>query len=431
MAVKKQNSSYKNNKNKIFYKIKIMYKYFIIGLIIVFLIGCNRQKSVEQNRDYITVSVNPKKALKSINMSEIFSEIEYIPLENVDKHMIGWVHRLIAYKNRFYIFDESTQSVFCFQQDGKFLFELNRKGTGPGEYVKLMNIGIDHDNDHLLLCCGKIKRMHVYDLEGNYINSKSYESENIWANDFLYIGNDYVAFYGCYTTNAQYSKNGMTPNLLIAGTDDYKVKHTDIFFPSEIDMSAVVGNRSHFSSYQNGTVSVLAEYNDTVFYISEGKVEPAYYIDFGDMKKDESFYSFLKRPTTVLGTVPEYEKTHNICNMTTLVETKTDMFFIYHHKFIHHFAFYNKETEQIIDVYNDFSKNNGDPFHNDIDGGPFACPLSTDSESFFGVIEPYDILELKESIRASTAVGKDKLLKILDGMSEFDNPIIVKMKMKK
>jgi hypothetical protein len=407
-----------------------MYKYFIIGLIIVFLIGCNRQKSVEQNRDYITVSVNPKKALKSINMSEIFSEIEYIPLENADKHVIGEIHQLIAYKNRFYIFDRfHTQSVFCFQQDGKFLFELNRKGTGPGEYVKLKNVSIDYDNDYLLLYCGQIKQILVYDLDGNYV--KSYRTKDIWANDFSYTGNGYAAFYGCYTSNPQYSKNGMTPNLLIAKTDDYKILHTDLFFPSEIKMSVVVGNAKHFSSYHNGTVSLLAEYNDTVFHISEGKSEPAYYVDFGDMKKDKSFYSLLRNPTTVLGQIPEYEKTRDICIITALEETKTDIVFGYRHKNTFHYVFYNKETGQVIDVCSDNSKNNDDPIYNDIDGCTFAFPWSTDGESFFGVIESYSILEMKESIRASTAAGKDKLLKILDGMSEFDNPIIVKMKMKK
>jgi hypothetical protein len=47
----------------------------------------------------------PSEALKSINMSEIISDVEYIPLESVDKHFIGSVSQLIVYKDRFYIFD--------------------------------------------------------------------------------------------------------------------------------------------------------------------------------------------------------------------------------------------------------------------------------------------------------------------------------------
>ncbi|MDR1130596.1 MAG: 6-bladed beta-propeller [Prevotellaceae bacterium] len=129
-----------------------MCKYFIISLITFFLVACNYQKPLEQKRDCITIPINPKEALKSVNASGIFSDIEYIPLESVDKHLIGTVQQLIAYKDRFYIFDRyRTQSVFCFQQDGKFLFELNRKGQGPDEYVEL-----------IILCTGRFCELLYY-----------------------------------------------------------------------------------------------------------------------------------------------------------------------------------------------------------------------------------------------------------------------------
>jgi hypothetical protein len=408
-----------------------MYKNFILILVTVFLGGCNRQKSLEQNRDYITISVNPSKALKAINMSEIFSDIEYVPLESVDKHLIGIINQLIVYKERFYIFDKNqTQSVFCFQQDGKFLFELNKKGQGPGEYLKVISISIDHDNDHLLLYCSNTHQILVYDLDGNYI--KSHRNMNIWANQFSYIGDSYAAFYGSYTSNYKYAKNGMTPNLLMINTDNYKVQHTDLFFPSEINFSALVSNANCFSSYHNGIVSLLEEYNDTIYHLSKGRVDRTYYVDFGNMKKDKGFYSLMKSPTTALGQIPEYERMHDVCNICGWVESRTDVFLFYYHKLVEHYAFYNKETKQIIDVCRDFGNETSvDPFCNDINGGPFAVVYSTDGESFYGVIESYQILEMKESIQTSNAVNKDKLIKMIDSIDEFDNPIIVKMKMKK
>jgi phosphoribosyl-AMP cyclohydrolase len=405
-----------------------MYKYFLAVMITILLFSCNRQKPLNQSGDYITISLNPKEALKTINMSEIFSDIEYIPLESVDKHLIGAVNQLIVYKNRYYVFDQRhTQSVFCFQQDGKFLFELNRKGPGPGEYVKLINISIDHNNDHLLLYCGRTHQILIYDLDGNYI--KSCRNMDIWANEFSYIGDGYAAFYGCYTTNVKYAKNGMTPNLLISNTDDYKVRYTDLFFPSEINSSVVVANANCFSSYQNGIVSLLEEYNDTIYHISKETVDRAYYMDFGDMKKDDNFYSLLRSPTTEFDKIFEYDNTHNICNIRALTETKTDIYFVYSHKLIWHYVFYNKNIKQIVDIYKD-SDNQYPLFYNDIDGGPFVYIYSTDGESFYGTIESYEILEMKESIQQSNAANKDKLIKMLDGITEFDNPIIVKMKMK-
>jgi hypothetical protein len=46
-----------------------MRKYLIIGLITVFLLGCKRQKPLEQKGDYITISINPVEASKSVNAS--------------------------------------------------------------------------------------------------------------------------------------------------------------------------------------------------------------------------------------------------------------------------------------------------------------------------------------------------------------------------
>jgi hypothetical protein len=409
---------------------KIMCKYLLISLITIFLLGCNHQKPLNQNGDYITIPINPKEALKTVNLSEIFSDIEYIPLESVDKHLIGEVQQVIVYKGRIYVFDRyQTQSVFCFQQDGKFLFELNRKGQGPGEYEELNAISIDHNNEHLLLYCHQ--KINVCDLDGKHIGS---HRNDIWSHNFSYTDDGYAAFYGGFNINAQYAKNGMSPNLLIANTDDYKVENTDIFFSSKIKPSAVVGVFNCFSSYQNGTISLLVPYDDTVYHISKRAVERAYYIDFGDMKKDKSFYSLLRNPETKIDEIPDYEKEHDICSMRTLTESKTDIYFVYYHKRIFHFVFYNKDTKRVIDVCKDFGKENVNeylPFDNDINGIPFVSIYSTDGESFYGVIDAFKIIKFKESIKQSNAVNKDKLLKMLEGINEFDNPVIVKMKLKK
>jgi hypothetical protein len=408
---------------------KIMCKYLLISLITIFLVGCNHQKNqkpLNQEGDYITIPINPKEALKTVNMSEIFSDIEYIPLESVDKHLIGNVRQVVVYKDRIYVFDQyKTQSVFCFQQDGKFLFELNRKGQGPNEYHYLQGISIDYDNDHLLLYCSQ--KIIVCDLEGNLI--ESHQNKDSWSPKFSYIGDGYAAFYGGYiTNNDDYAKNELIPNLLITNTDDYKVENTDLFFQT---IGMVTQNFNSFSSYQNGTVTLYAEYNDTIYHLSKKAVERAYYVDFGDMKKDKGFYSVWGKGD--YEQMYKYKQEHDICNISAITESKTDIYFMYAHKEVSHYVFYNKNTKRVIDVcqksgsYYDYL-----PFNNDISGTPISSYVhSTDGESFYVTIESHEIIKFKKSIQNSNAVNKDKLLKMLDGINEFDNPVIVKMKLKK
>jgi hypothetical protein len=333
-----------------------------------------------------------------------------------------------VYKDRFYIPDKvQTLSVFCFQQDGKFLFELDRRGQGTGEYTAFSMIGIDHDNNHLLMHGIPPRKILVFDLDGNHI--KSHFIDDIEAFEFAYTGNGYAAFYGGYIPNDKYGKNGMIPNILICNMEDCKIQHTDIFFPPEISPDKFLHQGGGFSSSHNGRVSLLEGYDDTVYHVSGDKVKRAYYVDFGNMKMTESFRSLLKNKTLSQPDIEDYKKKHDICNTIALEESNTHIYFIYFHKRAGHHVIYNKETGQTVDILIN-PDNNYSPVYNDINGGPLVFPWATDGESFYGVIYAHQILEEKESIQASNAAGKDKLLKMLDGINEDDNPVIVKMKVK-
>jgi hypothetical protein len=379
--------------------------------------------------DYTLISINPQKAVNEMPASDFFSDIDYIPLESNDDHLIGQITQMLIYQDKIYILDLQQHTVFCFQKDGKFLFEINKKGTGPGEYVELDNISIDHDKNHLLLCNNSINKILVFDLNGNYIQTYKIDCN---ANVFTYIADGYSAFFGDFTANPKYEKEQNTPNLLITRLDEdvQKVQYTDLFFPSNINFGATVSPATCFSSYQSGTVTLLEAYNDTIYHLLSNKVERAYYIDFGDMKKGDGFYSLLYNPVTDSKKIFEYETNHNVCNIIGLSETSKNIFFVYYHnKTKFHFVFYDKSNKKIIDIVKVYSPETGFafPVNNDINGGPFAMPYWTDENSFYGFVEPYELLTYKNAILQSNAKNKDELLKKLNNIVEDDNPVIVKM----
>jgi hypothetical protein len=368
--------------------------------------------------NYTVIDIDAKKSITEIGMSEIFSTIEYIPLETNDEHLIGEMSQIFVFKDRLYMADiRQTQSVFCYTKEGKFLYELNRKGQGPGEYISLDNIGIDHDKERLLIYAGNM--LLEYDLDGNYIESHKID---LWANDFSYIGNNRVAFYGDYATNTEYEKRQITPNLFIV--EDYNnVIHTDIHFPSSANMSALTSSLNYFSNSNNGTVTLLSAYNDTIYYVTADTLKRAYYIDFGDMKKNKNFYQLIYSPTATRKSIHEYEMNHDVCNIITVSETKDCFFFAYYHRNIYHYVFYYKDTKRIIDVYKKYTDEIEPiyPIVDDIYGIRFAIPSCTDGHSFYSYIDAYEIAEIKASI---TDI---ELKKKFENLSEYDNPVIIKM----
>ncbi|MGD9558047.1 MAG: 6-bladed beta-propeller [Mangrovibacterium sp.] len=373
--------------------------------------SCN-PRNANRILEYTRIPINTERALTTLPMSEIFSEVSYIPLETSDENLIGTVNQLLVYQDRFYVLDEDqTQSVYCFTQEGKFQYKIDRKGKGPGEYSQVNRISIDHDNNNLLLFCAKSHQVLVFHLEGNYIRSHRID---LWANDFSYMDNDIAVFFGDYTRNERYAKNQATPNLLITDTKGYKVHYLDLFFPSTVNFSALSSTANSFSSYHDGTVALIVPYNDTIYQITSKSVKREFYIDFGQMKKKQSFYSLSYNPATTLRHMERYRLTHDECNLLAMSITSTHLFFAYSHKDYYHFVFYNKQSAKLFDVYLQYGKDDGAvyPFYNDlVDGAPFAIPYATDGKSFYGITEAYEYNKLKR----------------FDHIRIDDNPVIVKM----
>jgi hypothetical protein len=67
------------------------------------------------------------------DLSEIVSDIKYIPLETSKNSLVGEMVRVNYEKGRIYINDRSD-SVKIFDYDGKFLRNFGRRGRGPQEY---------------------------------------------------------------------------------------------------------------------------------------------------------------------------------------------------------------------------------------------------------------------------------------------------------
>jgi hypothetical protein len=379
--------------------------------------SCHRNDILHKNMKYTTIAINVNRAIDEIDMSEIFSTIEYIPLETNDEHLIGEMSQILIFKDRIYIADQhQTQSVFCYTKEGKFLYELSRKGQGPGEYITLDNISIDHDKERLLIYAGNI--LLEYDLDGNYIESHKID---LWGNDFFYIGNNRIAFYGDYTANTKYEQNQMTPNLFVV--ENYNVIYTDLYFPSKVNFGALLSLSNCISNSNNGTVSLVCTYNDTIYHVTSDTVKRAYYIDFGEMKKNKDFYQLIYSPTTTIKSVEEYKMRHDICNIIAVSETKDCIFFAYHQSNIYHYVFYYKNTNRIVDVYKKYTDETEPvfPITNNISGIRFAIPYFTDGHSFYGYIDAYEIAEMKASII------DPELKKKFENLSEYDNPVIVKM----
>lgn len=72
----------------------------------------------------VTLRIDPENA-KGATVSQIFDEVEFIPLETIKESLFGSISQLSATKEHFVIYDYDTKSVLIFTKNGKFHAKIN------------------------------------------------------------------------------------------------------------------------------------------------------------------------------------------------------------------------------------------------------------------------------------------------------------------
>ncbi len=86
------------------------------------------------------------------NLSDIATDIQYIPLETHPKALMKFVSGLKVTDDKFYI--RNVSELLCFDKSGKFLYKLNKQGRGPEEYLYLSDYDINPEKKEVVVLSG-------------------------------------------------------------------------------------------------------------------------------------------------------------------------------------------------------------------------------------------------------------------------------------
>jgi hypothetical protein len=187
-------------------------KYFLFLLLICS--SCNRQKQptkaelsqyepVKDTYMYYPIRDNRIRVdlsrTQQASLFDYFSHIELIPLETNDDVLIGWCEKIIHYQNKYYIFDRQQNRVFVFDNTGKFIFQINKRGQGPGEYTFISDIFVNPFTETIdILGLGFI---YSYDLSGRYVSTyPQFVNPMITPTDFIRLNEKTYVFYSFIST---------------------------------------------------------------------------------------------------------------------------------------------------------------------------------------------------------------------------------------
>ena len=257
-----------------------------IGLLCI-ITACKPEiKNTSDNSGIEVIKLDPDNAATFMKFSDIFSKIEFLPLETNEKCLIGEISNLLIYEDYIFIADdEITKSVFVFGTDGSFKYKIAGQGRGPNEYLNLGNMYIEEETRSLVLSCDEDCLFYNID-DGTFIERRS---GKIDYDSIEYVSKDVYAYYISYGYPKDYKHSLIIDNEGIISE----------FFPMpEYLMGIVPTSRRLFNAYNSDrNLYFTPNYKDTIYQILPDGPKPLRYVDFGDKKP----------PEKVLGEVKEKE----------------------------------------------------------------------------------------------------------------------------
>lgn len=170
-------------------------KYLVIVIANIFFISChsNSKKEIDEKSEnlstttykdslinkmnsYFPIYINKNK--KYDNKGFIFLQdvgsVEYIKLETTDNCLLKGKRLLegILLDND-NIFISTSDNVFRFDKNGKFINSIGKIGEGPNEFILLLDFKINKDLKEVLILDATSRKICIYDYDGNFKSSYS------------------------------------------------------------------------------------------------------------------------------------------------------------------------------------------------------------------------------------------------------------------
>lgn len=355
---------------------------------------------------------------KEIKLSEVASEVKYIPLETTTESLLGKDILDVTFAGD-YLFVCDYVNLFQFTPAGKFIRKIGKEGQGPGEYTQsIMAVTYDEDAKQVFISDFRKGKVLVYSFEGKYL----YDIETLRGSMTTYkdktgnlfgITNDYL-----------YTKDKSGKELFVYNTKG-KELYSFRFRPEQgVRYPGIIFSYGILYGYQGNTY-YKNPLETTIFRLDGKKRIPVYKLDLSKYEKlsgeDDAVLVVDKKTNT--GTNLPNKAAEKKFSFFNILETDRAIGVEYAQGEGHFLAWYDKEKETLCRVRS--PKAAWDGFTDDIEGGCAIFPRFIRNNNLIGVLTASILLE---KVKPSEAKGS--LKELLPGLMEDDNQVLAVARLK-
>ena len=401
-----------------------MKKLSILLTLISVLFSCTQKKEVDNIVD-LTLITEPN----STNLSELGSEITYIPLETNASCIIQQIDKLIYEGGAYYLRSTNenkvtpekgapppppmmpTRSLYRFSENGDFICQISRKGGGPSEYTDILDFWYNTSNNTIdIFFPNSIKE---FSLDGIWKKNITLDNNEVYS--LAYANNQFLGFINNASGQTEYSF------VLFDANGQIINKYKNKFKFSSSRNGIYYSSACVFYRY-DGILHCKEMYSDTIFSFDNEAFMPKYILNQGEAKY----------------TIDLREKFNSV-DFTQIIfqnkifESKNYLFYQYKLKDRDNCFIQNKSngTQYLID--------NEIGLVNDLDNGiNFKIQNTVTVDGTDYLVSWINAFELKahvdtEAFKTSTPLFPEKkkeLEKLANSLNENDNPVLMLVKLK-
>lgn len=247
-------------------------KIFSIFLLTAFtLCGCNTSTSNTSTDGIVDITIDVDNVKEQIDLSSLIEdEMEAIKLETNDSCLISKIQQIAYVDNRIYISDGISQTIYAFDKAGKFIRQIGKKGSGPGEYVHLGSFQVL--GEHVYMMDDSTCKLYDYNLQTGLCKPMEID-DDLYFENFQFI--DYTLF---LISNNEYAAKGAY-NLFQLNQNKGDVVCKLPFHKEILDTHSTWGLLNQVGRYEDTLLTIFAN-NDTIYEVSQRDAFPKYVVHF-------------------------------------------------------------------------------------------------------------------------------------------------------
>lgn len=254
-----------------------------INFLIILILLISKAGLSQTSKEKLTTLKFDFENTRPIKMSEIVSEISYLPLETNPDCLIGSMNIPVFGKD--IIIRSYTGAVngaigtFRFSNQGKFLNKIGNIGRGPDEYQD--NSGVVLINDTVYVISSFSNRIFTYSLNGAFIKAYQINTSSHPKTLIEMADKSFLVALGNPSDKGIILKTDKNFNIKTGFIKNLPSKENPLTYGFQKSKSSI------FFYYS---------YLDTIFDLSKGYPTPAIICDYGKFKKSPKENPLFNRP---------------------------------------------------------------------------------------------------------------------------------------